>query len=174
MAHVVSVWATAIQVIFVWELILWIEHFVDVHYATTLIKVLHGLFVLSSIYVHHTAIEVVIFLVEDVFLVVVRFFCLLLVSFVIRYVCPLSSVGTCLQLLVELDNVILIKITYIFELVFFLIVVGLLNTEAEVISLLLTLPHSTILLFSSADRAYLISFCPVGAWNHLRVLMRDA
>ena len=94
MAHVVSVWASTIHVLVVWELVLWIEHLVDVHNATALFQIFHGLFVFPSINVHDTAIEVVVFLVKDVFLVVVGLFSLLLISLIIGDVCTLRGVGT--------------------------------------------------------------------------------
>jgi hypothetical protein len=67
------VWVEVI-VIFVWELVLGVEHFALVHDGWAGVEVKHGLLELAAVEEHDSSEEVEVFLVEYVLLVIVSFF----------------------------------------------------------------------------------------------------
>jgi len=90
-----------VYLVVIWELILRIEDLVGVHDAATLLEIGHGFVVVTGIDLENSSVQIIVLFVEDVLLVVVCFFCLLVVGFFIRYISSLSRIGASFQLLVE-------------------------------------------------------------------------
>ena len=132
-----------------------------------MIEVTNRLLVLTSVYVHHTAVQVVVLLVEDVLLVVVGLFRFLSICFVITLVRSLRRIRASLKLAVELDDLIGVKVTNVLKLVLFLLVRRLLHAESEIVALGLALFVGAVLLFASSYRSDLVNFGTLCARDHL-------
>lgn len=59
---------------FIWKLVSGIEYFVGMHDVGALFKVLNGFIVVAAVEVHDCSVQIIVFFVEDVFLIVVGFF----------------------------------------------------------------------------------------------------
>ena len=68
------------------ELIFLIKHFIGMHDTRTLLEILQGFLKLPSIDLEDTSVEIVIFLVENIFFVVIGFLSLLLICCVVTFV----------------------------------------------------------------------------------------
>ena len=137
------------------------------HDLRALIEVTNRLLVLTSVYVHHTAVQVVVLLVEDVLLVVVGLFRFFSIRFVITLVRPLRRIRARLKLAVELDDLIRVKVANVLELVLFLLILRLLYAESEIVAFGLALFESTVLLFASPYRSDLVNLGTLCTWDHL-------
>ena len=137
------------------------------HDLRALIEVTNRLLVLTSVYVHHTAVQVVVLLVEDVLLVVVGLFRFFSIRFVITLVRPLRRIRARLKLAVELDDLIRVKVANVLELVLFLLILRLLYAESEIVAFGLALFESTVLLFASPYRSDLVNFGTLCTRDHL-------
>ena len=71
------------------ELVPRVEHLVCVHDLRALIKVSDRFLKLSCVYLHHTTVQIIVLFIKDIFFVVVGVFCLLIVDFIITFVCTL-------------------------------------------------------------------------------------
>ena len=166
-AGITSVVVWALQVFVVGELISRVEYLVGVHDLRALIEVTNRLLILTSVYVHHTAVQVVVLLVEDVLLVVVGLFRFFSIRFVITLVSALRRIGSRLKLAVELDDLIGIKVANILKLVLFLLVRRLLHAEPKIVALALAFFVGAVLLFTSSYCSDLVNFGTLCAWDHL-------
>ena len=137
------------------------------HDLRALIEVTNCLLVLTSVYVHNAAVQVVVLLVEDVLLVVVGLFRFFSIRFVITLVRPLRRIRARLKLAVELDDLIRVKVANVLELVLFLLILRLLYAESEIVAFGLALFESTVLLFASPYRSDLVNFGTLCARDHL-------
>ena len=74
--------------------------------------------------------------------------------------------------MVELDDFIRIQITDVFKLVLFILILRLLDSETEIISLFAFFLGS-VLLFASSDSPDFVNLSSLSARDHLRVLVLD-
>ena len=155
------------EIFIVRELVSWVENFVSVHDLRTLIKISNRFLVVSSIYLHHTSVEVVVFFVKNILLVIIGFLCFFGISFVIRLVCALRCGRACLKLPIELHYFVRIQVADVFEFVLFFLVRRLLNSEPEIVSLVLAVFVSPVLFFSATNSSDLVDLSTLSAWNHL-------
>ena len=137
------------------------------HDLGALIEVTNRFLVLTSVYVHHTAVQVVVLLVEDVLLVVVGLFCFLSIRFVITLVGPLRRIRARLKLAVELNDLIGIKVANVLKLVLLLLFRRLLHAESKIVALGLAFFVGAILLFPSPYRSDLVNLSTLCTWDHL-------
>ncbi len=159
------------EVFIVRELVSWVENFVSVHDLRTLIKISNCFLVVSSINLHYTSVEVVVFFVENILLVIIGFLCFFGIRFVVRLICALRCGRPCLKLPIELHYFVRVQVADVFEFVLFFLVRRLLDSEPEIISLVLAIFVSPVLFFSATDSSDLVDLGALGAWNHLRVVM---
>ena len=132
------------------------------HYLGTLLKVLNGFLIFPSIKVHHCPKEIVVFFVEDVFLIVV---CLFFFKF---FLSNFRVIRSFFNLFVQFLQLLLINFTQIFILIFSSIF-RLGHSESQII-----LPKIFslrlcyfILIFSSPNSSDFVSFSSLGTWDNL-------
>ena len=164
-AGCVSTWTKKVLIIL--ELVARVKHFIGVHDLRALIQILDRFFVVTSVNLHASTIQIVVFFVENVFFVVVCLLCFLCISLIVTFVSALRRIRTCLKLSVQLDDLVRVKVTDVFKLILFLSIRGLLHSESEIISLEFTFFKSTILLLTTTDCSDLVHFGSLGRGNHL-------
>lgn len=141
------------------------------HDAATLFEVSHRLFVIPGEYLQDAPIQVIVLFVKYVFLVVISFFSLSLISLVIRDISSLSNVRSGFQLLVQPCELVSIQFTYVFKV--FLEFILLLYAETKVVSFLFAFPNPSVLVFTAPYRSDFVSLSPMCARYHLGMQMLD-
>ena len=156
------------------ELIFLIKHFIGMHDTRTLLEILQGFLKLPRIDLEDTPVEVVIFLVEDIFFVVIGFLSLLLICCVVTFVSPLRGTRSCFKLAVELLYFFLIEVADVLVFILLFLVLLLLYPEPEVVPLRLAPVHCSVLLFAPSDGSYFVGLGSLRRRDHLGVVMEDA
>mmetsp|Transcript_23146 Transcript_23146/g.28692 ORF Transcript_23146/g.28692 Transcript_23146/m.28692 type:complete len:281 (+) Transcript_23146:1374-2216(+) len=170
-AHVIAIWR--LKILIIRELGPRVQHLVSVHDLGTLIEVRDRFFVIACVDGHHSTIKVVVFLVKDVFFVVVCLFDLFCVSGVVAAIGTLGSCGASLDLAVKFHDFISVKVADIFELILIFSLLGLLEAEAQIIAFRAAVSVGAILLLAAANGPNLVDLGPLGAGDHLRVAVQD-
>ena len=143
------------------------------HDLRALIEVADGFLILTCVYLHNTTVQVIVLLIENVLFVVVGLFRLFCVRLIVTLISALGGVRPRLELSIELDDFIWVQVADVLKLVLLLLIRWLLHAESQIIALRFALFVRPVLLFASANGAYLVDFGALGARNHLGVLVLD-
>ena len=68
--------------ILIWKLVLWVKRLILMHDARALLEIRKGFLVLTSVYVKDRSVKVKIFLVENVFFIIICFLVTIILSIV--------------------------------------------------------------------------------------------
>lgn len=125
-----SWWLVAIFKIFIWELVLWVKNLILMHYPRALFKILNCFFILLAINVEHRSIKIKVFLIEDIFFVIVGI--LLTLFFVLRTSLVKFIRFVSIEFSIQFFKLSIVKFTDVFIVIFlfFTIFIILLNSKS--------------------------------------------
>jgi hypothetical protein len=128
-----------------------------------------------SITIHNASIKKVVFLVENVFFVIVLISGFEPIKLWVFDICRLSGLTPSFKLVVQAHYFILIKFRDVLILIFFALTIVpalLVHSESQIVPLLFTFLNTAVLFFPASYRSDLVSFGPVSRRNQLRVMVR--